>query len=276
VILVAVLGLLAAASSAAGQVLTKDFVDRLPPRQLIGVLYALNAALVLPAAPFVTWHVSGRILLLHALSVLTMAVSVLFIFELFVYGTASATTVPIALSPLPAAAASALLGLGTLSPLQALACGAVVGAVLIALPGAFVGMGRGRALAAVAMAALGNALVTVLSRLLADEGAGTIEIYLVRTAACAAIFLVAAPPRGVPARTAPLLTLRAVFITAQFVLIIEAVRRGSPAVVQTLVATAPLLALALESARRPRLRPSGRVLGSALVVLAGVAAVAAG
>jgi len=275
-ILTAVLGLGAAAASAAGQVLTKDFVDRLPPRELIGVLFALNAALVLPGAPFVDWHGSPRVVALHALSALTLGVGTIFVFDLFVHGTASATTAALAISPVPAALAAALLGLGTVSPLQGAACALVLAAVIVALPGAFVSMGRRRALVAVLVVAAANAFVTILSRLLADEGVSTVEIYLVRTSACAAAFLLLFPPRGIPLRTTPLLGLRAVFITAQFLLIIEAVRRGSPAIVQTMVATAPLIALALEGMRPPHARPAPRVLWCSLIVLGGVAVVAAG
>lgn len=275
-ILVLALGLAAAASSAIGQVLTKSFVQRLPARQLIGVLYALNAVLLLPAAPFVDWHLTPTIAALHVGSIVVMAVTVLFIFDLFVHGTASATTTTIALSPLPAAVAAAALGLGTVSPLQGVAVAVVVIAVLLALPGAFQSMSRSRAVIAVTMGALGNAGVTVFARLLADEGAGTVEIYVLRTAACAALFLLIFPPRNIPLRDVPQLGLRAIFISAQFVLIIEAVRRGSPAVVQTAVATAPLLALLIEAAPPIRMPMSPRVLACGLVVLAGVAVMAVG
>lgn len=273
--IVAILGLLAASSSAAGQVLTKGFVDRLPPRQLIGVLFALNALLVLPGAPFVDWRWSPSILGLHALSALTLGFGTIFVFRLFVWGSASATTTALALSPIPAAIAAAALGLGAISPLQGLACAVVLGAVLFALPGAFVGMGRRPAIAAIVVVAIANAMVTVLSRLLADRGVPTVEIYVVRTSLCAAAFLMLIPPREIPFRTTPLLALRALFISAQFVLIIEAVRRGSPAVVQTMIATTPLIALAYETIRAPTKWPSRRVLASSLVTLAGVAVIAA-
>ena len=273
-ILAPILGLLAAMASAAGQVLTKDFVDRLPARQLIGPLFALNALLVLPGAPFVAWHFSPRIVLLHALSALVLGVGTVFVFDLFVHGTASATTAALAISPVPTALVAAALGLGVVSPLQGLACTIVLLAVVAALPGAFVAMGRRRALVAIVMVSMTNGMVTILSRLLADEGAGTVEIDLTRTAACAAVFLALYPPREIPVRTAPLLALRAAFISAQFVLIIEAVRRGSPAVVQTMVATSPLIALAFESIRSPGQRPSPRVLVCSLIVLAGVGVVA--
>jgi len=275
-VIAVILGLLAAVSSAAGQVLTKDFVERLPPRQLIGVLFALNALLVVPGAPFVDWVWSPRILVLHVLSALTLGIGTIFIFDLFVHGTASATTAALALSPIPAALLAAAFGLGTLSPRQGVACAVVLVAVLVALPGAFVAMGRRRAVVAVVAVAVANALVTVLSRLLTDLDVSTVEIYLVRTSACAAAFLVLVPPRGIPFRTTPLLAVRALLISCQFVLIIEAVRRGSPAIVQTMVATAPLVAMAMETARKHDAPPSGRVLACSLVVLAGVAVVATG
>lgn len=270
--LVAILALAGAAASAGGQFMTKQLVDRLPVRPLIGALYALNALLLIPAAPFVDWHWSRDIALLHLASIAVMALSVLFIFDLFAHGSAGATTTALGLSPIPAAIATAAIGLGGVGPAQWVAAAVVALAVMLALPAAFAAMTRARALLAVAMAGFGHGMVTVLARLLADEGAGTVEIYVVRTSACALLFLALYPPRGIPRRTLPALTLRATLISAQFVLFIEAVRRGSPAVVQTLGATAPILTLAMEHVR-PMRRPPARLVACAAMVVVAVALV---
>ena len=48
-------GLLSAVSDAIGSELSKGLAVRFPARQLIGPLFALNALLVVPAAPFADW-----------------------------------------------------------------------------------------------------------------------------------------------------------------------------------------------------------------------------
>jgi drug/metabolite transporter (DMT)-like permease len=84
--------------------------------------------------------------------------------------------------------------------------------------------------------------------------------------------LIAIPPRGIPVRAAPRLLLRSVTVTIYFVLIIVAVQDGSPVVVQTMVAIAPLLSLGWESFRA-RQWPAPRALAGALLVVVGVALV---
>jgi len=264
------LGLAAAACLGVGAVLTKEFVDRLPVRQLIGPLFGLNALLVLPAAPFAEWRLDGRIALLHVASIVALLVTSWSIFSLYEHGTASATTTAQALSPIPAAiAAGALLG-QPLEPVQGLAGAIVVVAVLASLPGAFATLGRRGAIVNALLASTGSGLITVLAAELVIAGAGTIEIYLVRTTGAALFYLALRPPRALPLRVVPWLAIRAGFVTAQFLLVIEAVRRGDAAVVQTAVATTPLWALGIE-ALRTRTAPSPRVAACAVAVVAGVA-----
>ena len=65
------------------------------------------------------------------------------------------------------------------------------------------------------------------------------------------------------------MVVRAIAITTYFLLVIVAVGRGSPAVVQTMVATTPLWALAYEWWREGT-RPRARAAGAAALVLAGI------
>ena len=65
-------------------------VGEYPPRQLIGPLLGLNALLVAPFLLATHWHFSWTIVLLHAASATTLAISSWCIFELFVHGSASA------------------------------------------------------------------------------------------------------------------------------------------------------------------------------------------
>lgn len=263
-------GLLSAVANGIGAVLSKQLTVRLPARQLIGPLFALNGALLLPAAPFVAWHWSPRIVLLHAVSAAVTSLTALAVWDLFDHGAASATTTAQSLSPLPAVLGTALLVPEAFDPVQAVAAIVVVVGVMGTLSRAFDGLGQARSAWTVAVAASGTGAVTVLGRMLVDAGAGVVEIYVVRTLLAAALFLCCVPPRDVPFRELPRLAVRAVFVTAHFVLILFGVREGSPAAVQTMVATAPLLVVGLESVRDRR-PPGARSVLAAGLALAGVA-----
>jgi drug/metabolite transporter (DMT)-like permease len=224
-----------------------------------------------PAVPFVHWQLSTRIGLLLLASVGVMIVTAGLIFELLVYGSAAAVATGQAVSPLPAVAFAALFVPGTVGLLELGIAAVVVVGVLTALGTSF-DLARGRALATVALASSGSGLLVVLTKLLTNEGAGIVEIYVPRTAGAAAVWLLLAPPRGLPLRALPQLTVRAALITLHFVLVIAAVEHGSPVTVQTLVATAPLQLLLAAFLLRGE-RPPVRVALAAVVAVGGVLAV---
>lgn len=265
-------GLLSAISNAIGGQLSKGLAVRFPARQLIGPLFALNALLVLPMAPFVEWTWSAHIVALHAISVLLLVVTALAIWDLYDHGSAAATVTAQSISPLPAALAVAILLPGTLEPAQVVAAVVVVLAVLLGLSDSFGALGRRRSMVTVLIAAVGTGLVTVIGRLLADLDVGVVETYLVRAGFAALICSVLVPPRDVPLRALPGMIPRAAFITAHFLFILIGVQGGNPAVVQTAVATAPLFSLGLEAAITHR-RPSGRLIAAACLATAGVAVI---
>ena len=262
-------GLLSATANAGGAVLSKGLALRYPARQLIGPLFALNCILLVPAVPFASWHWSGEIVLLHAVSGALLCVTALAIWSLYDHGSAAATVTAQSISPLPAALAVAILLPGTLGAVHLLAAIIVVGAVLVGLADAFGTLGRRRTAATVLIAATGTGLVTVIGRLLADRDVGVVETYVTRTAIAAIVCTLIAPPRHVPLRALPAMVPRAALITAHFVLILLGVQEGNPAVVQTAVATAPLLSFGIESVTTRR-APPGRVVAAAGLAVAGV------
>lgn len=265
-------GLLSAISNAIGGELSKGLTLRFPARQLIGPLFALNALLVLPAAPFVDWTWSFEIVVIHLVSVGLLVMTSLAIWDLYDHGSAAATVTAQSISPLPAAMAVAILLPGTLEPAQVVAAIVVVSAVLIGLRDSFGAMGRGRTIATVLIASVGTGLVTVMGRLLADRDVGIVETYLVRAGLAAIVCTVLVPPRQVPLRALPGMLPRAAFITAHFLFILVGVQDGSPAVVQTAVATAPLFSLGIQTAVT-RQRPSGRLIIAAVLATVGVAVI---
>jgi drug/metabolite transporter (DMT)-like permease len=124
------------------------------------------------------------------------------------------------------------------------------------------------------LTAAATGLLTVATKLLADEGVGVVETYVVRTGLAAVVMLAAIPPRGIPASGLPRFLIRSAAVSAYFVLVILAVQRGSPVVVQTLLALTPLLILAYESVRARRWPSALSVVGASLA-FAGVAVVLA-
>src|SRR5262249_8159402 len=103
------LALGAAASQGVAALFTKRMVGEYPARQLIGPLLGLNAPLMVPFLPFVHWHWSTTVALLHLASIAVMVVSSWCVFELFVHGSASAVAVGQAMAPIPAVVFTALL-----------------------------------------------------------------------------------------------------------------------------------------------------------------------
>jgi drug/metabolite transporter (DMT)-like permease len=264
------LALLAAASLGIATVFTKRMVVAHPPKQLIGPLFALNALLVVPLLPFVRWHFGWTIVLLHLASVACLTVGAWCVFKLFVHGSASAVAVGQATAPIPAVVFTALLLASSVTWLQTIAAIVVSLAVLAAVGGSFGALPPSRAIALVAVNSGLNGLLVVLSKLLTNHGLGVGEIYVVRTTLAALIWIALAPPRDIPARAVPRLFARASFTTAYFALIILALQRGSPATVQTLAATTPLMLIVATFLVRRRALPLRLVFASCAVV-AGVA-----
>ncbi len=265
-------GLLSAIANAIGSQLSKGLAMRYPARQLIGPLFALNALCVLPAAPFVSWVWSSTIVVLHLISVALLVVTSLAIWDLYDHGSAAATVTAQSISPLPAALAVAIVLPGTLEPGQVVASVVVVLAVLLGLNRSFGALGHRRSMVTVLVAAVGTGLVTVMGRLLADQGSGVVETYLVRVSLAAVVCTILVPPRDVPLRALPGMVPRAAFITAHFLLILIGVQSGNPAVVQTAVATAPLFSLGIEAAVTGR-PPSTRLIAAATLATIGVAVI---
>ncbi|MEO5883922.1 MAG: EamA family transporter [Candidatus Limnocylindrales bacterium] len=262
-------GLLAALANAAQALISKELTARAPARQLIGVLYAGNALVLLPFAPFVVWTWSPMIVALHLVSVALMVGTAICVWDLLDHGTASAMTTATAMSPIPAVLAAALVLPGVIQPLHVVAAAIVVGGVLFALADAFGGLGRWGSAWRIVGAATGTGLLTVVSRLLGDLEVGLVETYVVRTALAAVVCITLFPPRNVDRADVPRLLGRSIVVTTYFVFVILGAQTGSPVVVQTLVATTPLFVLVVESIRRRSL-PEARALVAAVIVLVGV------
>lgn len=263
-------GLLAALANTGQALISKELTYRAPARQLIGVLYACNALVLLPFAPFVAWVWSPTIVGLHLVSVGLMVVTAICVWDLLDHGAASATTTATAMSPIPAVLAAAIFLPAAIEPGQVVAAVVVVAGVLLALSDAFAGLDRWGRSWRIVGAAAGTGLLTVASRLLGDLGVGLVETYVVRTALAAIVCIALFPPRDVARGDIPRLFGRSIVVTTYFVFVIVGAQTGSPVVVQTMVATTPLFVLGVESVRG-RSMPPARSVAAACIVLVGVA-----
>lgn len=268
-----VLSLLAALALAGSAVLSKQLTLSMPARQLVGPLLLLNALLVAPLAWWGDWASTPQAWALHAVEAVLLVIGSWAVWDLFDHGAASATVTAQSLSPIPAVVAAYVLLPGTAGPVDAAGAAIVVAGVLLALRNAFGALGGIRRWGTVALAAGTAGTMSVTSRLLADLGVGVLPTYFVRTSAAAVVAWAVFWPHDVPFRQVPQLAARAAVVTAHFLAVLGAVRLGSPAVVQAVVATSPLLTLALERARR-RQAPGRSVLVGTAMVAWGVAVMA--
>jgi drug/metabolite transporter (DMT)-like permease len=240
------------------------------------VLLALNCALVIPLTPTVGhWHDSARVLALHGASVVVLLVSTACVFSLLSHGSATSVALVQSLAPLPAVLLGGLLLSAAVDPLRILSAVVLTVAVITPLRGAFATLTAGRVAVLAVAGAVSTALVTVLTKLLLDEGLGMVEIYVVRTAGAAIVALALFPPRAIPSRALPGLTLRAASMTAFFLLTIAALARSDAGTVQATVATTPLM-LALAAAASARRLPPRAVLLAALAAPLSIAVLASG
>ena len=264
-------GLAAAAMNAVVAVLSTRLARRYPARQLLGPLFGLNALVLLPLAPFVTWVWSPWVLVLILGSTAALVISSIAIWDMYEHGGAAPTVTAQSVSPLPAALATGILLPGELGPAAVLAALVVVGGVLLALRDQFGALGRRRTVAWIVVGATGTGLVTVFGRLLADAGSGVVETYVLRTALSAVVSLLLWPPRDVPRRDIPRMLPRAIAITAYMALVLLGLQGGgNPSVVQTVVATGPLFAIGWQVVSQRRAPSVGLVVG-AVIAIAGVA-----
>lgn len=263
------LAVAAAICGATGTFLTKGLSIRMPAWQAVGPLFAINAALVLPLIPFGhTWRTfQESVLVLHVASIAVLCGSTACMFALITRGRASGVAVGQSLSPAATLLAAPLLLGVTASPAAILGASALMLGSLIPLRRSFAGIGSLSVVLLLLGMGLCNGMVSVLTAMLATRDVGLAETYVVRTAVAAVIFLFLFPPRDLRRRDLGPLTVRAAFVTASFLLTILAIQRGSVIVIQSILATMPLMVIAVEWTRH-RSRPDpGIVIGSIIAAL---------
>lgn len=264
--LVIALALTATACGATGTFLTKSLSIRMPAWQVVGPLFAINALIVTVLIPLGTeWHTfDPAILAIHLASVAVLCVSTACMFGLITRGRASGVAVGQALSPAATLIAAPLLLGALITPFTVLGAMALMLGALIPLRRSFEGIGSIGVVGILLVMGLCNGMVGVLTAMLAVRDVGLPETYIVRTVLSAVVFMAIFPPRDLRGGDLPSLVVRSSFVTASFVLTILAIQRGNVIVIQSILATVPLMVIALEWIRH-RSRPDhGIVVGSVI------------
>jgi uncharacterized membrane protein YfhO len=140
---------------------------------------------------------------------------------------------------------------------------------LIPLRRSFVGIGSVGTVAILLILGLGTGLLTVLTAMLAARGVGLPETYIVRASLAAVVYLIIAPPTAVRLADIPSLAIRSTFVTTSFLLTILAVQIGDVVVIQSVLATLPLMVIGIEWVRHQR-RPDRAIVTGSLIAFGGL------
>jgi len=185
--------------------------------------------------------------------------------------TASVSSVAPAMAPAVVLLLSPLLLNSSISLLQILLVTFLMGVTLYPIRNSISGLKSGTTIAFMLIAALGNGAVTIIAKLLANEGVGMPETFIARQVIAGLTFMVLFPPIGLKFRDFYELVRRSFFMAIGWMTSITAIQNGSPLVVQTFLSTIPIMVILIETVAY-RKRPDGNVIISAVFTAFGIAA----
>jgi drug/metabolite transporter (DMT)-like permease len=238
-----------ALSLALGIFLTKGVTERFPMWQAVGPLFLFNALIALPYLPF-----SGRwvvfeptVLLLHLASTATQMLGAFLVFTLIARGTASAVAIGQTLSPAVIVVLAPLMLGAHFSVIRTVIVASLMIFAIAPIRNGFSGLRSTTVVIAMVASGISNGFLTLLTAQLDQRGIGLAEIYIVRTTLAGIIYTAIFPPRDIRGSDLPTLLRRSLFMSSGFALSIMAIHRGDVLLVQTVMATVPLMTLLIES-----------------------------
>lgn len=263
----------AALAFAFGTFFTKGVTLRISIFRAIGPLFLLNAAF---AIPFIgtgpSWKViSGPIPYLHLTAALASGVVAYVLFSMVAKSTASVSSVAPAMAPAVVLLLSPIFLSTAITFIQIFLVLFLMVITLYPLRNSITGINSSKTIAFMIIAALGNGAVTVIAKLLADEGVGMPETFIVRQVIAGLAFTILFPPVGLKFRDFYELVRRSFFMAIGWMTSITAIQKGSPLVVQTFLATIPITVILIETIAY-RKRPDRAVVTSAVLTACGIAA----
>jgi len=263
----------AALAFAFGTFFTKGVTLRISIFKAIGPLFLLNG---LFAIPFIgtgpTWKlISGPVPYLHLIAALSSGVVAYILFSMVAKSTASVSSVAPAMAPAVVLLLSPLFLSTSISLVQVALVLALMAITLYPLRNSITGINSSKTILFMLIAALGNGAVTIIAKLLANEGVGMPETFIARQVIAGLAFVILFPPIGLKFRDFFELVRRSFFMAIGWMTSITAIQKGSPLVVQTFLATIPITVILIETVAY-RKRPDRAVILSAILTALGIAA----
>ena len=263
----------AALAFAFGTFFTKGVTLRISIFKAIGPLFLLNG---LFAVPFLgtgpSWKlITGPVPYLHLIAALSSGVVAYILFSMVAKSTASVSSVAPAMAPAVVLLLSPLFLSTSISLVQVALVLALMAITLYPLRNSITGINSSKTILFMLIAALGNGAVTIIAKLLADEGVGMPETFIARQVIAGLAFVILFPPIGLKFRDFFELVRRSFFMAIGWMTSITAIQKGSPLVVQTFLATIPITVILIETVAY-RKRPDRAVIFSAILTALGIAA----
>lgn len=263
----------AALAFAFGTFFTKGVTLRISIFKAIGPLFLLNG---LFAIPFIgtgpSWKlITGPVPYLHVIAALSSGLVAYILFSMVAKSTASVSSVAPAMAPAVVLLLSPVFLSTSISILQIFLVLFLMAITLYPLRNSISGLNSSKTIAFMIIAALGNGAVTIIAKLLANEGVGMPETFMARQLIAGLAFVILFPPIGLKLRDFYELVRRSFFMAIGWMTSITAIQKGSPLVVQTFLATIPITVILIETIAY-RKRPDRAVIISAVLTALGIAA----
>lgn len=263
----------AALAFAFGTFFTKGVTLRISIFKAIGPLFLLNGLFAIPflgTGP--SWKlITGPVPYLHLIAALSSGVVAYILFSMVAKSTASVSSVAPAMAPAVVLLLSPLFLSTSISLVQVALVLALMAITLYPLRNSITGINSSKTILFMLIAALGNGAVTIIAKLLANEGVGMPETFIARQVIAGLAFVILFPPIGLKFRDFFELVRRSFFMAIGWMTSITAIQKGSPLVVQTFLATIPITVILIETVAY-RKRPDRAVILSAILTAVGIAA----
>lgn len=181
---------------------TKGVTLRISIFRAIGPLFLLNAVF---AIPFIgtgpSWNlITGPVPYLHLIAALSSAVVAYILFSMVAKSTASVSSVAPAMAPAVVLLLSPLFLSTAITITQIFLVIFLMAITLYPLRNSISGINSSKTIAFMVIAALGNGAVTIIAKLLADEGVGMPETFVTRQVIAGLAFTILFPPIGLKFR----------------------------------------------------------------------------
>ncbi len=256
-----------------GTFFTKGVTLRISIFRAIGPLFLLNAVFALPfigTGP--SWKLfSGPVPYLHLVAALSSGLVAYILFSMVAKSTASVSSVAPAMAPAVVLLLSPVFLSTTITITQIFLVLFLMAITLFPLRKSISGLNSSKTIAFMLIAALGNGAVTIIAKLLGNEGVGMPETFIARQVIAGLSFIILFPPIGLKFRDFFELVRRSFFMAIGWMTSITAIQKGSPLVVQTFLATIPILVILIETVAY-RKRPDRAIIVSAILTALGIAA----